>query len=74
MSEWDGRDRRKVERSGKPPCPRCGSDASKVIDTGMPTSNALEYRRRRLCERCDYRWTTLEINIDTQHMAYHRHG
>jgi hypothetical protein len=39
MSEtpYHGPERRAVDRGGKPPCPDCGSDDSRVIDSGMPT-------------------------------------
>lgn len=41
-------------------CPRCGSDATHVSDSrGNPESS--RRRRRRFCERCEHRFSTVEI-------------
>jgi hypothetical protein len=64
MSEtpYHGPERRAVDRGGKPPCPDCGSDDSRVIDSGMPTMQPDVYLRRRACVGCGHRWTTYEHN------------
>jgi hypothetical protein len=42
-------------------CPRCGSDNLQVKDS-RPTPGAI--RRRRACDVCDHRFTTLELPVD----------
>lgn len=71
MSGYVGPDRRKVERGGKPPCPHCGSDLSKVIDSGMPSTDTTSYQRRRQCLDCHKRWTTYELNGPAEKSATH---
>jgi transcriptional regulator NrdR family protein len=58
------RDRRK---HGRPPCPHCSSDWSKVIDSGLNTGPVESFARLRQCLECDHRWKTLEIN-STHHI------
>ena len=67
------------ERGGKPPCPRCHSDRSKVIDSDLEYVAALDdvYLRKRECKACGRRWVTAEhyyetttiYGIDTQPVA-----
>ena len=40
-------------------CPVCSHDDSKVIDTRI-TADGLGIRRRRECEKCEYRFSTIE--------------
>ncbi|HPS35254.1 MAG TPA: transcriptional regulator NrdR [Oscillospiraceae bacterium] len=40
-------------------CPFCGTPDSRVIDT-RPQDDGEKIRRRRLCEKCGMRFTTLE--------------
>lgn len=42
-------------------CPKCGSD-SYVIDS---RDKPYGIRRRRQCENCGYKWTTLETRIES---------
>jgi transcriptional regulator NrdR family protein len=51
------------ETGGKPPCPRCGSDHSKVIDSGMGKTPAYARIRECLNQSCLHRWITLEQNF-----------
>ena len=44
-------------------CPKCGGDTG-VIDTRQP-KNSNTIRRRRMCFRCNYRYSTFEIDADT---------
>ena len=40
-------------------CPKCKSGETKVIDSRM-TDNGRTIRRRRECEKCEFRFTTFE--------------
>ena len=40
-------------------CPKCKCDDTKVVDSRETTDGA-EIRRRRECEKCDFRFTTFE--------------
>lgn len=40
-------------------CPRCFYNGSRVIDS-RPSDDGLSIRRRRECEKCQYRFTTFE--------------
>jgi len=40
-------------------CPVCSHDDSKVVDTRI-TADGLGIRRRRECEECEYRFSTIE--------------
>ena len=40
-------------------CPKCHNSSTKVYDTRV-TQNGRSTRRRRECEKCGYRFTTLE--------------
>lgn len=40
-------------------CPKCKFDDTKVVDSRETTDGA-EIRRRRECEKCDFRFTTFE--------------
>ena len=44
-------------------CPKCGGDV-RVMDTRCP-KNTNTIRRRRICDRCGYRYSTFEIDADT---------
>lgn len=44
-------------------CQQCGSTNSKVIDS-RPSDDGLQIRRRRECEECGWRFTTVEIYKD----------
>jgi transcriptional regulator NrdR family protein len=45
-------------------CPNCGYTESHIIRTTRPTSAAI--RRRRECERCKARFSTLEVGVTTR--------
>lgn len=40
-------------------CPVCNNKETSVVDT-RPTEDGLAVRRRRDCDRCHYRFSTLE--------------
>lgn len=40
-------------------CPKCTSDDTKVLDT-RASKDSLTIRRRRQCQQCQYRFTTIE--------------
>ena len=40
-------------------CPRCAYTGSRVVDS-RPSEDATTIRRRRECEKCDFRFTTYE--------------
>ncbi len=40
-------------------CPRCAYSGSRVVDS-RPSEDATTIRRRRECEKCDFRFTTYE--------------
>ena len=43
------------------PCPYCLANGSRVVDSRPYLSNPAWRRRRRLCDACGERWTTLEV-------------
>lgn len=43
------------------PCPHCLANGSRVVDSRPYVSNPAWRRRRRLCDACGERWTTLEV-------------
>ena len=47
----------------KVPCPSCGSRDVGVIDS-RSWEDLQERRRRRECDACGHRWTTVEVPID----------
>jgi hypothetical protein len=51
--------RRLSDRLPKIPCPACGGSVSNVISSRVVLSRA-GVRRRRKCEDCGHRFTTLE--------------
>lgn len=67
------------DRSGKPPCPRCQSDQSDIVDSDSSTQGIPDgaYARRRKCAHCGHRWTTVEINLSfvgrTPYLGVHMH-
>lgn len=45
-------------------CPKCGSVSSRVMDSrGRPSGDSR--RRRRICAKCEHRFTTYEISQKT---------
>lgn len=44
-------------------CQQCGSTESKVIDS-RPSEDGRQIRRRRECEECGWRFTTVEVYKD----------
>lgn len=50
----------KRDTSGKPPCPTCGYDHSKVTESGRTSTREGAYERRRVCLNCGTRWFTAE--------------
>jgi len=40
-------------------CPKCGHKTTRVYDSRL-TQNGKAVRRRRVCPKCKYRFTTLE--------------
>ena len=61
-------------------CPLCRSDQTKVVDTRMST-DGMFVRRRRECEKCRYRFSTIEeielldivvVKNDGQRESYQR--
>ena len=40
-------------------CPYCGNEDTRVIDS-RPSEDGVEIRRRRVCEKCEKRFTTYE--------------
>lgn len=64
---WSGPGRRKYDRTPKPPCPKCGSDDSNVVDSdveNLPVPPGT-FSRQRECKGagCKHRWYTLEQNL-----------
>jgi transcriptional regulator NrdR family protein len=59
--------RRKYDRTPKPPCPKCGDENSKVIDSDVYNLRVPPgtFSRRRECgvPTCRHKWYTLEQNI-----------
>ena len=45
-------------------CPKCNSPKVAVINTRYAIKDN-NIRRRRSCLNCNYRWSTLEIDLDT---------
>lgn len=45
-------------------CPKCKNEDSKVLDS-RDTMDGREIRRRRECEKCEYRFTTFEA-VETE--------
>ncbi len=46
-------------------CPKCGCDEVKVVDS-RNSKEGNSVRRRRECDRCDHRFTTLEELVPTE--------
>lgn len=42
-------------------CPKCGREEGKVLDSRPFQENMI--RRRRVCERCNHRWSTVEFSM-----------
>jgi hypothetical protein len=56
--------RRRADMAAKVPCPHCGSSASLVTNT-RPVLPRNGVKRRRECEDCGHRFTTIETLYDT---------
>lgn len=54
-------------------CPRCRDDNTKVLDS-RPAEDGTTIRRRRLCQKCDYRFTTFERVEQTPLLVIKRNG
>lgn len=54
-------------------CPKCKHNETKVIDS-RDTGEGREIRRRRECEKCRYRFSTLEKLIKTNFVVVKRDG
>lgn len=61
---------RPVDRdsTGKPPCPKCANDTSRVINCGIlrvpqPEGHPDSFPRQRKCKSCGYVWVTFEQNV-----------
>ena len=44
-------------------CPSCGHTSSSVVDSRPQSSG--EVRRRRICDECEYKWSSMEITVAT---------
>lgn len=54
-------------------CQKCGSTESKVIDS-RPTDEGRQIRRRRECETCGWRFTTIESYKDQSLIVLKKDG
>ncbi|MDH3324635.1 MAG: transcriptional regulator NrdR [Candidatus Peregrinibacteria bacterium] len=54
-------------------CPNCGFESSKVIDSRV-SDGGLAIRRRRECEKCEFRFTTFERSQMTSLLVEKRDG
>lgn len=54
-------------------CPKCGSQDDKVIDS-RAARNGAAIRRRRVCSRCNHRFTTYEEVVKTSLRVIKRDG
>lgn len=54
-------------------CPKCKHTETKVVDS-RDTGEGREIRRRRECEKCEYRFSTLEKLIKTNFIVVKRDG
>lgn len=54
-------------------CPKCKNSETKVIDS-RDAGEGREIRRRRECEKCTYRFSTLEKLIKTKFLVVKRDG
>jgi transcriptional regulator NrdR family protein len=52
--------RRATDNLPKVPCPHCGASTSRVTNS-RPVLSRNGVRRRRQCEGCDQRFTTIEL-------------
>ena len=43
-------------------CPKCGSDQTRTIDS-RPTVDDRQTRRRRVCQACRFRFSTIETAV-----------
>lgn len=44
-------------------CPKCGEAGLRCADS-RPTDEATKIRRRRVCDECEHRFSTIEILLD----------
>ncbi len=54
-------------------CPNCSYESSKVVDSRM-SDGAQAIRRRRECEKCEFRFTTFERAQMTNFLVEKRNG
>ena len=54
-------------------CPKCKHDDTKVVDS-RETNEGAEIRRRRECEKCDFRFTTFEQIETTNFLVVKKDG
>lgn len=54
--------RMETDRGGKPSCPQCGGDYSRVVESRPSAEHAGSFRRRRRCLSCQWVFTTLEVS------------
>jgi len=54
-------------------CPSCSFESTKVVDSRVSDS-ATSIRRRRECEKCEYRFTTFEKTQTTALMVHKKDG
>lgn len=47
-------------------CPMCGSDSTATLDSRSDNDSVV---RRKKCLKCNYRWTTIEIDKDQWYSA-----
>lgn len=50
-------------------CPNCNSDLTRVLDS-RPRNGGNSTRRRYLCDKCDNRWSTREVEVDDVDAKY----
>lgn len=43
------------------PCPACGAPGARTIDSRPTPAGRV---RRRICDRCGRRWSTVEVSVD----------
>ncbi len=54
-------------------CPSCGFESTKVIDSRV-SDNGTSIRRRRECEKCEFRFTTFEKAQTSNVMVHKKDG
>ena len=54
-------------------CPKCSHNEDKVVDSRL-SKNEMSIRRRRLCQKCDHRFSTLEEIVPSEIYVIKRDG